>query len=108
MFNQNKILIIPFFNFQYGQSKDTWSAKIKALERLRILGFSIENNRVLLDQTLTPVGDIPPTCGGVVLSIGIGKGIGNSDEFKNKIKKIYQDHYPKGKKKDSTPDWCWS
>lgn len=44
-------LIVQFFNFQYGESKDTWSAKIEAKKKLEILGFTIVNDKVQILNT---------------------------------------------------------
>lgn len=68
----DRLLIIQFFEFQYGDSKDSWSAKIKATSRLEGLGFIISDNKVKLnhsDPTVTHSGT-------TVLSVGVGKGIG--------------------------------
>lgn len=73
-FETDLFLIVPFFEFQYGQSKDTWTAKIKARERLEALGFEIINNKVQIPQS--PTVDDP---GGSVLIVGVGKGVGKVD-----------------------------
>jgi len=49
-FNDDKVLIIGFFEFQYSESKDTWTAKVKARSHLEKLGFSVVNNKVILTQ----------------------------------------------------------
>ncbi|KHD88874.1 MAG: hypothetical protein OM95_07090 [Bdellovibrio sp. ArHS] len=73
--NEDTILIVPYFEFQYGSSKDTWSAKIKARETLESLGFTILNNQVLISQE----SHSPPTVGTqentlLIKGIVIGKG----------------------------------
>lgn len=64
------VLVKQFFEFQYGSSKDSWSAKMKAKDRLQTLGFTIDNNKVI-----TPENPLSPHSGNTVLSVGIGKGI---------------------------------
>lgn len=96
-FDADKILIVQFFEFQYGESKDTWSAKIQAKKKLELLGFTIENNKVKFSlEHITPTvnesGDTP-------LSIVLGEGIVNSKKkevknFEKEIEKIYSEHYP--------------
>ena len=56
-FWDDRLVIIPFFGFQYGTSKDSWSAKKKAREILEGYGFTIENNRLLI-----PVNHRVPEC----------------------------------------------
>jgi hypothetical protein len=46
--NDENILIVQFFEFQYGESKDSWSAKYRAKEKLEAMGFSIENNKLII------------------------------------------------------------
>jgi hypothetical protein len=50
-FDKDKILIVKFFEFQYGESKDTWSAKVKAKSLLEQLGFKVENNKVIIPSS---------------------------------------------------------
>ncbi len=70
-FDSDNVLIVQFFEFQYGQSKDSWNAKVTARSRLESLGFKIENNKVLVPQTTHS----PPTVGGQSPTILItGKG----------------------------------
>lgn len=45
--SSDEIVIVPFFEFQYGDSKDTWSAKVRAKEKLHALGFQVINNEVI-------------------------------------------------------------
>jgi len=60
-----EILIVQFFEFQYGESKDSWTAKVRAKEKLEKLGFNIENNKLLISlEHSTPT--VPPqdmSCG---------------------------------------------
>lgn len=65
--NNEQILIVGFFEFQYGASKNTWSAKVRAREKLENLGFSFDND-ILIDPkeiestTVVPRwGDSVPT-----------------------------------------------
>jgi hypothetical protein len=91
--SDDRILIVQFFEFQYSQSKDTWSAKVEARKVLENLGFSIVNNKLILSEesTVTPqCGDSVPTTlirvrGRVSISI---------NELREKIEKIYSEHYP--------------
>jgi hypothetical protein len=79
-FGVDNVLILKFFEFQYGESKDTWTAKSKAKQRLESLGFTIANNSIVKPQTddsTTTVVDSPKN----VLSVGVGViegvGVGN-------------------------------
>lgn len=40
--DDEKILILSFYEFQYGSSKDSWSAKVKAREKLESPGLVFE------------------------------------------------------------------
>lgn len=85
-FGEDNILIVQFFEFQYGASKDTWMAKIRARERLEGFGFVVEDNKVIPSLTHSP-----PTIhdsGGRRLSIGIGIGIGKGKEGSASKKRI--------------------
>lgn len=72
--SDDKILIVQFFEFQYGESKDTWSAKVEARKKLENLGFTIINNKLqvpfISNQTQSPHS--PPTS--LIRGIGIVKG----------------------------------
>jgi len=77
--NDETILIVPYFEFQYGSSKDTWSAKVKARETLESLGFQVVNNQIII-QSKDHTG---PTVGSVSSSLlikGISKGKGKVKE----------------------------
>lgn len=71
--DSNKLLLIPFYNDQYGHTKESFSAKRKATETLFLYGIDITNNRTVY----------PPAGGSVGVdykyrysnSIGIGIGI---------------------------------
>ncbi len=74
-FDTDKVLIVQFFEFQYGTTKDSWTAKLRAKEKLEYLGFTIINNKVVLDKNnhSTPtVLDSVPT--GLIEGVGIGEG----------------------------------
>lgn len=87
-FSQDQVLIVQFYEFQYGESKDSWTAKVKARERLEALGFSFSNNKILLptDHTPTTVVGQSDDC----LSVGVGVVVGvsniNTKEQKNSKK----------------------
>jgi len=73
----DQILIVQFFEFQYGQSKDSWSAKIEARKTLENLGFSIVNNKVYLGDLNKLESTVTPLCGDSVdttLIRGRGRG----------------------------------
>lgn len=73
--NDEKILIVPYFEFQYGSSKDTWSAKVKARETLENLGFKILNNQVLITSKTESDPTVGPLSSEVLIKgIGIVKG----------------------------------
>lgn len=74
-FGGDNIIVVQFFEFQYGQTKDTWSAKTKARERLQSLGFLIEDNKIRIETThsVPTVGE----SGTTLLCIGVGIGKGN-------------------------------
>lgn len=82
--SSDKIVILTFFKFQYGESKNSWSAKVRAKEKLEKLGFTIDNNNLLHfskegETTVPPQwGDSHPTR----LYRVIGKGIGKEDSEK--------------------------
>lgn len=85
--SDEKILIVQFFEFQYGESKDTWSAKIEARKKLENLGFIIENNALVIPNELkTPTVD---HSGGTSLIRGIGRvkvfkgGLGGNLDFES-------------------------
>lgn len=83
-----KFLIIQFFEFQYGESKDSWSAKIQAKNKLESLGFSIVNNKVLIDSIHhydTTVGGLSGECGPTLLIKGIVKGKGKVEVNKGGV-----------------------
>lgn len=79
--NDETIVIIQFFEFQYGQSADNWSAKVQARKKLENLGFTIENNKLVISHPTV----VPQSSESVYtpLIIGIGKGIVNNS-LKNK------------------------
>lgn len=60
MFNGDLVLLTGFYEFQYSESKDTWTAKVKARERLESFGFSVKNNKIIIPQSST-VGDSTPS-----------------------------------------------
>lgn len=72
-FGGDNVLVVPFFEFQYGQSKDSWTAKIKAQERLTKLGFNISDNQIVLNHSGTTV---PPQSGDC-LSVCVSECVGN-------------------------------
>lgn len=107
-FNDGKIFIVPFFEFQYGESKDSWTAKARAKQKIEALGFKVENNKILINpDSLPPQSD---DCGttGLIIDKGEGEGEGkvnsNKEEVKNfekEIELLYKNLYPlkKGKSK---------
>lgn len=93
---EGKVLVVPFFEFQYGTGKDGWSAKVAASNKLYAYGFTIENNqtKVPTDTTVPPQY---PHSGGSVLSKGKGKGKGEGGVGETKkpdLEVLYQ-LYPK-------------
>lgn len=99
--NDENILIVQFFEFQYGESKDSWSAKVRAKEKLEQLGFTFENNKLVIPSLAdqTTVGTQSEECGttrlirvkGRVSNVLINK---NEKKFKNQIQDIYK-NYPR-------------
>ena len=90
-FGDDLVLIIRFFEFQYGSSKDSWNAKVSAKARLESLGFEIIDNRVLVSRLS---GDCPPTVADSppsVLSTGTGKGKGKGI-FEKGVGKTLEPH----------------
>ena len=85
----DSILVVPFFEFQYGQSKDTWSAKVKARNVLESLGFQILNNQVIIptDSHSDPTVGVQSR---TVLIRGVSKGVveveGNTNTPPEKLK----------------------
>lgn len=92
--SNEKILIIPFFEFQYGESKDSWSAKIQAKKKLENLGFVIENNSLIIPNqpNQTTVGTLSKDSDNTVLIRVIGNINNNKEEFD--FLKLYE-LYPK-------------
>jgi hypothetical protein len=98
---EDKLFIPSFFTFQYGDAKDSFSAKIAAIKRLRTFGLVDENGQI---YTQSP--HYTPTVGVVSkestsISIGISKGIsileggvGETNALDAELSKIYQ-LYPK-------------
>lgn len=90
--DDEKILIVQFFEFQYGESKDSWSAKVKAKEKLENIGFSFINDslqvdyndeyKVIVDHSSPTVGD----SGTTVLIKGKVKGIVKVNNNKEIVK----------------------
>lgn len=76
-FNKDSLLILPFFTFQYGESKDSWNAKVKAREKLQNLGFTLINNTIVINDSPTTVGGQSPDCLGIDIVIVKGKVKGN-------------------------------
>lgn len=91
--NEETILIVPYFEFQYGTTKDSWSAKAKARETLEALGFQVVNNQVIIPTK----ENSPPTVGAqssTLLIKGISKGIGKGKEerpnFRKEAERFFQ------------------
>lgn len=105
--SEDRILIVQFFEFQYGQSKDTWSMKIEAKKSLENMGFSIVNNRLVIDQNEESGYTVPPQCGDSVPTTLIRVRVKSKElrvknkELEEKIENIYSEFYPlkKGKQK---------
>lgn len=53
IFDGDNVLLLQFYEFQYGESKDSWTAKVKARERLETLGFSFVKNKIKVPQSPT-------------------------------------------------------
>ncbi len=106
-FDNEKFLIVQYFNFQYGESKDTWSAKVEAKKKIEVLGFTVENNEVKIpyetqsihsDPTVVECTPTPLIRVRVRGRVSIKGGVGEN-EYQIKIEKIYSELYPlkKGK-----------
>lgn len=64
-FDGDRILIRQFFEFQYGTSKDTWSAKIEARKQLEALGFHIVDGKVIMpseEENQTTIDPLSVEC----------------------------------------------
>lgn len=96
--SEDKIFIVPFYEFQYGESKDTWTAKVRAKAKIEALGFSIVDNKVVIpknDSTPTVVGE--STTGLIEVIVKGVNDLNKKEEKKNfekEIEEIYRDHYP--------------
>lgn len=90
----NKIFIVPFFEFQYGESKDSWTAKARAKEKIEALGFKIESNKVIVHKTTVQPLSIDSDPTGLSICEYEYKSI-NVLNKEEKIEKIYRDHYPR-------------
>lgn len=83
LFDDTRILLINFFAEQYGDTKDTWSAKIKACEKLTDAGFYFERSSVgkiaRIADPFKYFRDITPPqwedSGPTQLCIGTGEGL---------------------------------
>lgn len=60
-FDEDKVLIVPFYGFQYKGVKDSWNAKRTARERLESLGFTIFEDKVQKPTVTQLSPDCPPT-----------------------------------------------
>jgi hypothetical protein len=65
---ENNVIIVPFFEFQYGESKDSWSVKNSAKSKLEYLGFSIVNNALVIPEGLSFEPAKETTSGSISLS----------------------------------------
>jgi hypothetical protein len=94
----DKILLLPFYYEQYSETKDSWSAKVKASETLTNLGFIIQNNQIIIPENYTPP-TVVPLCtnnGGTPLSISKGnKNRLIAKNFENEINDLFENLYPK-------------
>lgn len=89
----SKVFIIPFFEFQYGESKDTWSAKVKAKRQIEGLGYLISNNCVLRPHsggTVVHSGGTVAHSGPTVLSTSISKCISTDLNPSNETSTKYE------------------
>lgn len=89
-FSSDKILIVQFFEFQYGESKDSWTAKVKARQRLENLGFSFVNDRIFLPQSPhspPTVDDVSPSV--LIVGVGVIEGVINKNALEEKFDQAY-------------------
>jgi hypothetical protein len=102
-FFDQSVLILGFFEQQYGTSRDSWSAKASAKARLESLGFSVVQNKVIVEHSglpspltittpiplLSRVGGQSPHSGGRVV---------DNDKCSELFDQIYQVHPRSGVK----------
>lgn len=97
-FSANKMLIVPFYEFQYGESKDSWTAKAKARQKLETLGFTVKDNTVVLNHSPTTVPPQSKDCLGVGVGVGVVEvnkgGVGEKKEL-HEIGQLWNLHAPK-------------
>lgn len=111
-FDADSVLILGFYEFQYGDSKDTWTAKIKAKQRLETLGFSFQKNKIIkpnTDHGVPTVVDSPPTVliegvsvievVGVVEKLGESEGKFSFDEFFEILKPVIKVEGPQARER---------
>jgi len=96
----DKLFIPSFFDFQYGDAKDTFSAKVSALKILRKYNLVDENNQIIKDSGgIVPAVSLESTS----TSTSTGTGTGTSNINKKKVFdfEIIYKAYPRkiGKKK---------
>lgn len=88
-FGTDQVLIIKFFEFQYSGVKETWTARVKAKQRLENLGFKVDGNQIVIDHSGTTVGGPSPD-GLIDINInivnGIKGGVGEKLDFESAYK----------------------
>jgi hypothetical protein len=74
----SKLWVVPFFEFQYGSTKEEFKARVSALRRLREFSLVDEfgNPSVSLTEDLAESPEQLPNCLGIGIGIGTSIGIG--------------------------------
>lgn len=95
LFDTDKYFIPSFFEFQYGSSKDGFKAKASALAKLQELGLFDSDGNLNTNEHLSKCPEQSMDCPSIGISNSIGKSKSKSNnELREKIEKIYKDHYP--------------
>jgi hypothetical protein len=99
-FDEDKVLIVPFFEFQYGDSKETWSVKVNARKKLETLGFTVVKNQVQTPTVEDSGVTVPDSTPDVLYKdkvkgkVKVNKG-GVGENFISRIQDIYENSYPR-------------
>lgn len=107
LFDQDKALIVPFFKFQYGSSKESFNARICAKNKLEAMGFIISNNEVKIDNTqpTVPIESTDSTSNSNSNSNSKGNskegGVGETSEFPPQDLAAIYKAYPRKKGKQA-------
>ncbi len=96
LIDEDKYFIPSFFDYQYGDSKDSFKAKQSALQKLRVLGLVDDCGKVTLPNTSVQSMDCPIISKSII-NINLNEGIQRETKFQvtnEQLQQIY-DLYPR-------------